>query len=124
MADIVWADVTGFAPELTTVSAGAQTLILAYVNDEALDSSVFGGESANMYKMARIYLAAHRGTLTLRGGTAGPVTSESAGGLSRSYGSGMTSSTGLESTVYGQEFLALCNASLARSPVILGDDGS
>lgn len=95
MAAILWTDVTTIAPSLTSVSAGAQALYLAFVN-EALDVRLFpNGESDNRLKLARIYLAAHYASSGVLGdasagvGAAGPVSAESAGTLSRSY-AGMT----------------------------------
>ena len=116
MADISWSDVTAIAPEMSTVSSGAQTMILAYVNN-VLNVSEFGGESAPTLKLARVYLAAHRGAASLGGGGAGPITSESMGGLSRSYGAGVTTDR-LDSSPYGREYLSLVNMSSARSPIV------
>lgn len=86
MAAIVWADVTGFAGELATgVSAGAQTLIIDYVNT-TLKVCGFGAEDSPKVKLARILLAAHMATLTKRRGNAvGARTSQSSGGVSESF---------------------------------------
>ena len=105
MADIVWTDVVDFDASMAGVAAGAQTLILAYVNDEALQPTIFGGEDSWKYKLARIYLAAHLGTMARLQGVSGPVSSESAGGLSTSYAVAMTRSN-LGITSYGRAYLA------------------
>ncbi len=122
MASISWSDVTAHAPELSTVSAGAQTDILAHVN-VALLVTEFGGEDAPKTKMARIYLAAHLATMAAQGaaGAAGPVQSESAGGLSRTYAVGAAALAGgdYETTSYGQAFRALARTTPARIPMLL-----
>lgn len=51
-------------------------------------------------------LAAHTLTIAARGGSAGPVTSESEGSLSRSYGVDVGSGA-LDSTSYGKELKRL-----------------
>lgn len=102
MADIDWTNVTNFAPELSTVSAGAQADILALVNT-AFAVAEFDGEDGPVTKLARIYYAAHLGTLVGSGAAGGLVASESAGGLSRSYvAGGSTTSGDLAMTAYGR----------------------
>jgi hypothetical protein len=117
--DVTWADVTDFAPGLSTVAVEAQAAILAYVN--GLDPSL-GGDSATMTaagRLARVYLAAHFGTVTKRGlGAAGGLVSQSAGGLSRSY-AGLTDSRSLASTTFGALYLSIIDASPARAPVVV-----
>lgn len=117
MAAIVWADVVAFAPQLSTVASTVQTDILAHVNT-ALNVVTFGGESAPRLRLARIYLAAHVGTVTSGGGSAaaGPVTSESDGTISRSYASVSTAASDTESTSYGQMYAHLIRTSAARLP--------
>ncbi len=92
---------------LALVSDDRITCILAdevpcYVNAAAW------GDCADL---ACALVAAHIITLGLRGATsaAGPVTAESAGGLSRSYGSTSSSETGgfWQSTTFGQRYWAL-----------------
>lgn len=123
MADITWADVAAFAPNVSTFAAGAQTDVLAYVNTE-LDSSGFGGDDSPGYRIARIYLAAHFATASQAGaaiaGTYG-VASESAGGLSISYGGSAfsLSASALGSTPYGTLYLGLLNQSAFRAPVVV-----
>lgn len=122
MAAIAWADVTAMAPELATVDVGAQVTILAHVN-AALSVSTFGGEAAPKLRLARILLAAHYGTGVASGGAApaGPVVSESDGGLSRTYaqpGGGDSAGSAWASTSYGRELAALIRSSAARLPVV------
>lgn len=131
MAAITWSDVTTIAaPELSGLAVAAQTAILVWVN-AAFDVTVFDGEDGAKTKLARVYLAAHIGTLILPtsaggsgGGVSGPVSSESAGGLSRSYAvavasSGGTTAENLSRTGYGQLLLLLINTSGARSPIVI-----
>jgi len=111
MAAIIWTDVTAFAADLSTVAAGAQTKILAYVN-ERFAVAELGGETSVDLHMARVFLAAHLATTTATGsgGVAGPVTSESAGSLSRSYGM-LASTGGLGTTGFGvqlKDLLRVC----------------
>lgn len=113
MAAIVWDDVVDIAAELSAVGADARTKILAFVNG-ALDTTLFdGGEDSDRLHLARIYLAAHFGSGALPGsGSSGPpgtVTSESAGGLSRSYATmAAATATGLVGGTWcGQQYQAL-----------------
>lgn len=117
---IVWSDVLAMAPQLTTLSIQAQTDILNYVNE--LDMSGLG-ETAQTTRLARILLASHYATGATRapGGMAGPVTSESAGAMRRSYGLSATPSgeEGLGTTMYGMQYVSLLRMSLAHGPVLL-----
>lgn len=117
MASIIWSDVTAFAPELAAVAAGAQTDLLAYVNGDGVAVDVFGGEDSPTTRLARIYLAAHVATVGRFGAGAGPLTSHSAGGLSRSFaqfsGGGLIGTTG-----YGRLFLQLARPG-AVGPMVL-----
>lgn len=103
MAAIDWDDVTAWAPEMSGVAADAQTVILAYVNALSYDSTIALAEAATL---AKILMAAHLGSSSLGANSAGPVISESEGGLSRSYAM-IATSTGLGRTSYGQELKAL-----------------
>jgi hypothetical protein len=121
VAAIVWADVTAIATELTTVGDSARAMILEYVNGPAMDPDNFDGEAGYTTRMARIYLAAHMGSSIGKGAAGaagGPVTSESMGGLSRSYSTGSVASSAdsTGSTDYGRRYEALVNTSLARLP--------
>jgi hypothetical protein len=122
MASITWTNVTDIvAPELTGVAVAAQTRILSYVNGlhdvTALDPT--DGEDGDIVMMARLYLAAHIGTKVGTGaGGAGAVTSESLGGLSRSYMVAASSGSALETTGYGVEYKGILERSAVRGPWI------
>lgn len=121
MAAIVWTDVTDHATELSTIVVDAQTTILAYVNaSTTIEPTLFDGEASARLKLARIFLAAHFATYTPMGasGAAGPVTAETAGRISRSYASGMTSAA-LATTTYGQAFDDILKSSGARAWIAL-----
>lgn len=122
MSDISWDDVLGVAPSLSSVSTLAQTDILAYV-EENLDSSILEGDDGKAFRLARIYLAAHFGTVSQQGasGAAGPVTQETVDRLSRSYGQpyGGVAADSLDSTAYGKAYRALIRRTIARAPVVL-----
>ena len=142
LSQIVWDDVLGIAPELSTITASGRVDILAYVNsltsgtapvlytpDEmvvvandpgnGLDAGNDGGATL---RFARILMAAHFGTIAKRAGSgaAGPVTSQAAGGLRVSYGLTSISSgdPGFSLTQYGQTYLTLVRSSLAHGPVL------
>lgn len=126
MASIVWSDVTAHAPELVTAtgpSTAAQADILAVAND-VLDVSQFGGETTAKTKLARIYFAAHFGTIDAQGssGATGAVISETVGGLARMYASYSPAGTDplWDATPYGKAFRALLRATpVLRGPWIL-----
>jgi hypothetical protein len=114
---IVWDDVTEIDSSLTDVSEAAQTMILDFV-EATLRPCVFGGEESAIFKLARIYLAAHLGTGALPGAgeVAGAVVSESAGGLARSYAAA-SSVDELGRTGHGQNYLAIVRTrAAARLP--------
>lgn len=116
MSPITWADVTGmFAADaaLAALPVAAQDDILAWVNEQ-LNVTLFGGEDAPKTKLARIHLAAHMATMGRRGGAAGPVTSSSAGGLSRSFSTPPTG-TDYDSTSYGSIYKMLLGTTTARA---------
>lgn len=114
MAAILWSDVTDVAKELATgVPVGAQTMILALVNDKIL----LDDEDGHMTKMARCYFAAHLGVFTkAAGGAVGSVIAQAAGGLSRQYASNSPMGTDplLDKTGYGQQFRLLVRLSPVR----------
>lgn len=118
MANIVWSDVIAVAPTLATgVSTGFQTLILGYVN-ESVQAGEFGGVDSFTYKLARAYLAAHYSSLHKSGehGAVGPITSQSEGGVSVSFGGASSSGeSSLGSTTFGQAFLAFVRRSPANA---------
>ena len=116
---IIWSDVTGLAAELAGVSVVAQAAILAHVNT-ALNVNEWGGEGSAKLRLARIYLAAHQGATSSRGasGATGPVVSESADGLSRSYATSAAAASVFGSTPYGQAFIDLARSTPARGPYL------
>ena len=118
MADIVWSDVEAHAPDLSSVSAGAQTDILAQVNT-ALNVTGFGGESTPKLRLARIYLAAHHATLATiaASGANGPVIAEQAGKLRRQFQQASASIMNTEfysQTGWGRMFIDLCKSNAVR----------
>ena len=104
---ISWADVTALAPELSTVDAGKQTLILDQVNNIEIHDDTW--RSAAKANLARRYLAAHLASVTSNGrGSVGPVQSESVGQVSRSYAISVAQgSSNLDTTSYGKEYRRL-----------------
>ena len=118
-AQIYKDDVLAIAPELSTLSSFLWADILAFANEIDLGPL---GETAQMTRMCRLYLSAHSATLTKRAGSgaAGPVTSESAGALRRSYGLvALSAGQWLGSTMYGQMLETLLNMSAARGPMLV-----
>ncbi len=113
---ISWSSVEAIAPELSSVAAGTQTLILAMV-DRQIDD-IRWGEFADD---GRRYLAAHLGTITnggAAGGSAGPVISETLGPMSRSYGQLNASWFGaLGTTKYGVIYAYIMN--IACGPAVI-----
>jgi hypothetical protein len=121
-ATISKTDVTNFATELATVAtpnADGWTDIITYVNTFDLTQT---GEDLQTDRMAKIFLAAHIATMARRGGSnaAGPMTSESVGGVRRSYGMLQTTTTNLSlsTTRYGQLYLEVLGSSLAAGPMV------
>lgn len=120
MAAITWSDVTAHASDLSAVAAGAQTDVLAYVN-EMVDPAKLGGETSSRYRLARIYLAAHLGTVSLKRGAAaaGPLISETVGEVTRMYGFSAAAAGDIASTGWGREYLALIRRTAAsRGPLV------
>lgn len=121
MAFVTWADVVTLlpAPELAEVSLVTQGEILAYVH-ETLNVSRLGGEDSARLRRARMLLAAHMASTGGSGGDviAGPVISETTGGISRTYAQ-VVSGDGYEGTTYGQELARLIRTSAARIPFLV-----
>jgi hypothetical protein len=128
VSQITWADVVDQAPELADpkVSISAQTTLLAWANT-TLNVAIWGGEDSAKLKLARVYLIAHVATLATKGGiqTAGPVVSQSEGGVSVSYANLMTSagSGKMGGTTYGQLYEFLLSTTMAKLPIIAGMNG-
>lgn len=115
MAAITWLDIVAYAPELSGVQVSIQNDLLALV-EEQLSSEDFGGEDSTQFKLARIYLVAH---MCLTQTDKSPiVTSESVGGISRSYYVSDSPSF-FESTPYGRLFLSLNPLSKLHYPIVI-----
>lgn len=122
MADITWTMVTDHAAGLTATSANAQTTILAWVNDEALNPTTFGGEAAEKYKLARIYLAAHYGTVSSPLSSAsGAAKKKKVGDLEIEYASFSPPGSDplLDTTQWGKAYRSLVRTTVARVPFIV-----
>ncbi len=124
MTAIIWTDVTALpgASGLSTVSAGHQTTILAYVNGVGVAVDVLDGENGPTSKLARTHLAAHMASLAARGaaGGTGAITAASEGGVSVSYAQpAFATDPTLRETPYGVLFLFyISRAPKARGMVV------
>jgi hypothetical protein len=116
---ILWQDVEALQPNLSTVSAAAQMIFLALVNED-LNPTAFGGEDSVRYHLARCYLAAHLGELERRRGVSGgPVQSKTIGtsSITIAYATAMSSSDDvLRTTTWGSAYADM----LLASPLRLG----
>lgn len=122
-ATIIKADVLALpklAAKLVDVSDLAWVMILAVANEfdfEACD------ETENATRLARVYLAAHLASVSLRAsaGAAGPITAQSAGQVRISYGllAQAAGTNSWASTEYGQMLVALIGQSGAHGPILL-----
>jgi hypothetical protein len=107
-----WTDVFGLISDdqITCLLAGE---VSCYVNEAQFGSCA---------TQAQALVAAHLLTLGLAGSTSpsGAVTSESAGGLSRSYASAPTSAAGgfWQSTSFGQRYWAIASTRIT-APMVL-----
>lgn len=119
MAAIVWGDVTAHAAHMSTVSATAQTDILAHVN-ALLSVANFGGESAAKTRYARILLACHFGQMEINSasGAAGAVTKKSLGDMMTEYaettGSAAATESPYKATSYGKAYLTIVRNTVSR----------
>lgn len=122
MTRIVKADVLAMAPELSTTTDMAWADILDYANDQSADELGVAEDHITL-RMARLYLAAHFAAVAKRArtGAAGPVVSEAAGSLRRSYGlvSSSVGDIGFGLTQYGQMYLTLLRGTLAHTPFLV-----
>ena len=119
---ILKTDILAIAPQLSTLPDSAWFTILAFIN-------TFKGFKCDpaLKRMALIFLAAHLGSMassTGSSGATGPVVSESAGGLKRTYGVSSSSTTSdLGQTPYGIQYLAIIGMSPELAlPVLLRCD--
>lgn len=120
---IEWSDVEELDAAFADVSDPLQTLFLGIV-EETVDPEAYGGEDTNRTKMARMNLAAHLAeyfTSNGSGSAAGPVQSESGGGLSVTYAVAASAVTGdaLAETAYGRAYEAGQWRSLGRGAWVL-----
>lgn len=119
MVAIIKQDVLEYAPELAKVSDVTWQFVVAFANGMT-SLGIGGGEDGPLLRLCRILLAAHYGAVSQRGasGATGPVTSEAAGAVRRSYGlvALASSDASLGSTGYGHQFLGLLSMSLANGP--------
>ena len=116
MAENVTNLVKAIAPELRDrPSADFDTF--TELADPWLDEAVW----ASKYRSGLAYLVAHLMTLSSvdRAGAGGPITSESVGAVSVSYGSSGDSEEELGSTAYGQTFVSL-RKGIVSSPLVGG----
>ena len=125
MAAITWNDVVAHVSGLTgaAVSTTAQADILSLVNT-TLNVTGWGGETSPRLKLARVYLAAHYGTLAAEGafGPAGPAKEEEVGDLRVVYA--VPALTGgdplLDTTAFGRAYRALArNTPKLRAPCVI-----
>lgn len=124
------------------MAATAQTVrnvdlaeLLGGVDDERIECILSDEVSCYMSRsqfgdcadLAEALIAAHLITIALRGGSgpAGPVTAESAGGLSRSYASATITSQSefWASTSFGQRYLQIARTRLT-TPIAMHIDGA
>ena len=127
------ADLLAFAPEIATtpvVSDQAIVDIILYVCEMTMqtpNSVLFCGTSGptpQVVRMARLFLAAHMATIVQRGmlNIDGPLTSESVGGVRRSYGMWpvLAEQGALGETWYGREYLSILGMSAsAHGPLVV-----
>lgn len=113
---IRWSDVVCDlpAPGLSALGAGATDDIIAVVL-ETVNADVFGGTSSARYRRACLLLAAYHGQVTVdaTANVAGPVTSKSADGLSKSYATTaiVNDPSALAANAWGRAFLAMARSS-------------
>ena len=118
--DVRNCDYTG---ELDMVSDDRITCVLEHEVPCYMNACQFG----DCADKAEALVAAHLITMGLRGSTSpqGPVTAESAGGLSRSYGTvgTMSGAAGFwQSTTFGQRYWAIASTRVT-TPIVLYSEG-
>jgi hypothetical protein len=125
MTAIAWSDVTGAAVEIASATTAsliptiAQTIILGQVNGAGLNVANFGGESASLTYNARVLLALHMATMWLRQGQGGPITAQSEGEASQSYGFPWREPRSLMLTSYGQLLFGMLGGTAARAGAVV-----
>ena len=112
---ISWSDVVNLDSSLSSVATGTQDLILRVV-DRQIDDDAW----IDLADDGRLFLAAHFGTIINNGGAgAGPITSESLGPMSRSYGLSASAEGSLGLTKWGvtyRDMIGLLPCSLGFVP--------
>lgn len=108
--------VKAIAPELAGVSDSKFSAFITHAS-MFVDEGVWRAK----YDTGHTYMTAHLMTLSLgeRDGVGGPITSEAVGGVSASYGQSGPSEEELDSTSYGQVFVAL-RRTIATGPLVRG----
>lgn len=103
MAAIVNADVEDVTQgAITSVSSA----VLAWINSMAINPALFDGEDGTTTKLVRCLIAAHFATVNGSGSglAAGPISSISEGGMSRSFAVNASNASGyLAGTGYGAQ---------------------
>jgi hypothetical protein len=123
---ITWDDVVAHAPALAAAPPAVQLDVLGYTNGGVALLDVPDASE----RLARIFLAAHFASVLLPrslggsgggGGASGPISSESAGDLERTYATSQESwDRFLGSTQFGAAYLSLVRGSLAQLPLVAG----
>jgi hypothetical protein len=114
VAAIVWADVEALQSNLSSVSAAAQMIILAHVNED-LNPRMFGGDGSAKYHLARCFLAAHLGELERRkGGQAMSSKTIGTSSITIAYARAMTTGEALLQTSWGTEYDRMVRSSPLR----------
>ncbi len=119
---MLWSEVvTGApAPGLTAVHADAQASILAMVEEE-IDPEVWGGAASAIYLRVKLLRAAElgQGALDAQSNAAGPVTSRSMAGVTKSMATIPAIALGDSTTRWGAELRAIINSSPARAGLLI-----
>ncbi len=108
------------APALAAVHATAQAQILAMVEAE-IDPNVWGGANDPRYLRVKTLRAAElgQGALDAQSNAAGPVTSRSMAGVTKSMATIPAIALGDSTTRWGAELRALIRTSPARAGLII-----
>ena len=108
------------APALIAVHATAQAQIMAMVEAE-IDPAVWGGETDPRYLRVRTLRAAElgQGALDAQSNAAGPVTSRSMAGVTKSMAAIPAIAMGASTTRWGAELRAIINSSPARAGLLI-----
>ena len=114
MTTVTASDVLIYAPELSTLN---NDLVEVYL--ELAQNFVYENKWGRKYKQAVCLLTAHFLTIKQRSaGSAGPITSESVGELSVSYGAVSDKADELLTTTYGSMYYSL-RKTLTITPLVV-----